>query len=167
MDKVIYKASGVCSNKNEYFELVKMQKRHKERKLRPVLLFCGFLSIALCIYDLIIIEHILALMSAGFAFLLLYPTTFSYIFEAQQRYDTDKNRVLNVTMTCTFYDNRFSVMMKDKESFHSYNKINDIRLSKRKLYFFTEDKTYYIDKKRLEDVTLAELKAFLNEMRKK
>lgn len=168
MDKILYKASGVCANKNEYFELIKMQKRHKDRKIRPVLLVCGGLSLAFCIYDIIIIEYIMAMISVGFAFLLLYSTTFSYIFDAQKLYDTDKNKILNVTMTYAFYDNRFSVTSREKESFHSYNKINDVRISRRKLYFFTENKVYYIDKKRLDDgVTLKELKGFLNAMRKK
>lgn len=167
MDKIVYKASGVCADKNEYFEFVKIQKRHKERRLRPILLFCGLMSIAFCIYDIFIDESIMAMLSAGFAFLLLYPTTFSYVFDAQKLYDTDKNRVLYVTMSYVFYDNRFSVTMRDKESFHSYSKINDIRMTRRKLYFFTDDNVYYIDKKRLEGVTLKEIKKFLGKMRKK
>lgn len=167
MEKVLYTASGVCADKNEYYELVKMQKRHKDRKLRPVLLTCGILSLAFCVYDIIIIEHIMALMSAGFAFLMLYPTTFSYLVDAQKLYDSDKNKILNVKMSFVFYDNRFSVTVKDKESFHSYSKINDVRTSRRKLYFFTEDKVYYIDGKALDGVTLKELKSFLKKMRKK
>lgn len=167
MDKIVYKASGVCRNKSEYFELIKMQKRHKGGKMWSMLIICGALSIIFCVYDLIILETIMALISAGFAFLFLYPALFSYIFEAQKLYDTDKNRILNVTMSFTFYDNRFSVIKRDKESFHSYNKINDVRSSKRKLYFFTEENVYYIDIKSLEDIPPKEVKQFLKQMSKK
>lgn len=167
MDKILFKAQGVCSDKRQYFELIKMQKRHKDRKLRPILLVCAALSLAFCIYDIIIIEYALATMSIGFVFLLTYSTTFSYMFDAQKMYETDKNRLLNVTLHFVFYDNRFSVTMRDKESFYSYNKINDVRQSKHKIYFFTENNVFYIDKKKLDGVTAAEVKEHLDKMRKK
>ncbi len=167
MDKILFEAQGVCSDKRQYFELIKMQKRHRDRKLRPILLTCAAISAAFCIYDIIIIEYALATMSIGFVFLLTYSSTFSYIFDAQKLYETDKNRLLNVTLRYVFYDNRFSVTMKGKESFYSYSRINDVRQSKEKIYFFTEDNFFYIDKKRLDGITAAEVKEHLNKMRKK
>ncbi len=167
MDKVLFEGKGVCSNKSEYYELVKMNSRHKERRLRPILLTCAVLSLIFCLYDIIIDESIMALISAGFAFLMFYSTTFSYLPEAMKLYETDKNTVLNVTLSYVFYDNRFSVTKKGKESFLSYSKINDVRQSRTKVYFFTDDKTYFVDKNKLGDAGAEDLIKLLRSEKKK
>lgn len=167
MDKKIIEASGICRNKDEFFEFVRKNRRHRDRKIRPVLLVCTGICVVFCIYDIIMLESVMALLSAGFAFLMFYSSTFSYIPEAMKLYETEKNGVLNVPISYCFYDNRFSVTVRGKEAFYSYSRINDVRSSKTKLYFFTEDKTFYVDKSSLDGETAVQLKAFLKEMRKK
>ncbi len=162
MDKKLFSAKGVLRDKNEYFEFVKVKKRFADRKVRPLFITCGVISLLLCVYDIIIMEDILALMSAGFAFLFLYPTLFAGVFDAQKSYDTDKNKVLNVGVYCDFYDNRFSATIKDKKKDISYSKIIGIIETKKRFYIFTDDdKVYYSDKELFELGDSTEFKEFI------
>ncbi len=166
-EKKLYSAKGVCRDKKEYFELVKIQKRFEDRKIRPVLLACGIISLALCVYDIVIMEDFLALMSAGFAFLFLYPTLFGHLPKAHTGFEKDKNKVLNVGIYCDFYDNKFTVTIKDKETTLSYSKIIGIRKSKTKIYIFTDEMMYYIDKSLFEKGDNEEFLSFIEEKIKK
>ncbi len=162
MDKKLFSAKGVLRDKNEYFEFVKVRKHFAERKIRPLLIVCGVISLMLCVYDVIIMEDILALMSAGFAFLFLYPTLFSGVLEAQKSYDTDKNKVLNVGVYCDFYDNRFSATIKDNKKDISYSKIIGMIETKKRFYLFADDdKVYYSDKELFETGDSTEFKDFI------
>lgn len=168
MNEKLFSAKGVCKNKNEYFELHKQNKCFKDRKIRPILIACGIISLAMCVYDIIIKEDILALMSAGFAFLFLYPTLFSHIFDAQKQYDEDKNRILNVGLYCDFYDNRFTVTKKEKEKAVSYSKIAAVRKTKSKYYLFSkDDMTYYVNRDLFEIGDSNEFYDFIKEKIKK
>lgn len=168
MDKKLFTAKGVCKDKSEYFELHKVNKNFKDRRIRPILITCGVICLVMCVYDIIIKEDILALMSAGFAFLFIYPTFFSYIFDAQKYYDEDKNKILNVGLYCDFYDNRFTVTKKDKQTALSYSKIIGVRRTKKKFYLFSnDDKTYYVNKNLFDKGDSEEFWSFIKEKIKK
>ncbi|MBQ4095087.1 MAG: YcxB family protein [Oscillospiraceae bacterium] len=167
IEKKLFSAKGVCRDRKEYYELAKMRRNFDDRKIRPILICCGVLCLVMCVYDIIILEDLLALMSAGFAFMFLYPSFFSYLPKAHTGFEADKNKILNVGLYCDFYENRFTVTKKDVETALSYSKIIGIRQSKTKIYIFTDEMMYYIDKSLFEKGDSEELLSFLKEKTKK
>ena len=159
--EVKFEAHGVCSSKNEFYEAQKISNRYANRHLRPVLMFFSALCLIMFIYDIYAVEYVMAMISIGFSFLMFYPSTFSYLLEAQRKYENGKNKILYVEFTYLAYEEYMTVKFRDEEKKLRYGDILSVKMTKTKLYLITADKIYFADRNRFEKGTAQGLKDFI------